>query len=165
MATIDITQNFMSPKEFRFSIERLPHVTYFAQDANIPGISANPTVTQTPFKEIYTHGDRLTWNTFSVTVRIDENMNNFIEIFNWMQGLTYPDEFDQYANLVKGDGLYSDATLTVLSNAKNPNVEFRFKDIFPISMGDVILTVQDVDIEYATTEITFQTNGYTIHQL
>ena len=120
------------------------------------GISANPTITQTPFKEIYTHGDRLTWNTFSVTVRIDENMNNFIEIFNWMRGLNYPDEFGQYASLVAGDGLYSDATLTVLSNAKNPNVEFRFTDVFPISIGDVILTVQDVDIEYATTEITFK---------
>ena len=155
----------MSPKEFRFTIERLPHVTYFAQDANIPGVSSNPTVTQTPFKEIYTHGDRLSFNTFSVTVRIDEKMNNFIEIFNWMKGLTYPDEFSQYANLLAGDGLYSDATLTVLSNAKNPSVEFGFRDVFPISIGDVILTVQDVDIEYATTEITFQTNGYTINQL
>ena len=165
MSTIGITQNFMSPKEFRFSIDRLPHVSYFAQDANIPGVSANPTITPTPFRDIYRHGDKLQYGTFSVTCRIDENMNNFIEIFNWMQGLNYPDRFEQYASLVAGDGLYSDATLTVLSNAKNPNIEFRFQDIFPISIGDVLLTVQDVDLEYATTEITFQTNGYTIKQL
>jgi hypothetical protein len=160
--TTDINQNFLSPIEFRFVIKRLPHVEYFVQSANVPGISASPESTPTPFKNLYRHGDKLEYDTFNVTVRVDENMKNFLEIYDWMVGLTSPESFDQYTNLTQGDGIYSDATLTILSNSKNPNIEITMKDIFPISLGSIQLSTTDADVNYATVDITFQNNGYSI---
>lgn len=162
MVANTIKQNFLSPIDFRFVIKRLPYVEYFVQTANVPGVNASPSLTPNPFKDIYRQADKLEYDTFNITVRVDENMNNWLEIYNWMEGLTYPENFDQFANLEKGDGLYSDATLTILSNSKNPNVEITLKDAFPISLSSIQLSTTDTDINYAVADITFQINGFSI---
>ena len=158
-----IKQNFLSPIDFKLVISRLPHVEYFVQTANIPGVSMAPSSTPNPFKDIYRQGDKLEYDQFSVTVRVDENMRNFMEIYYWMKGLAFPEDFNEYANLVDGDGLYSDLTLNIFSNAKNPNIEITMKDVFPIGLGSILLSTTDSDVNYATVDITFQTNGFSIN--
>lgn len=159
-----IKQNFLSPLEFRFIIKRLPHVSYFAQQVSVPGVSMDVDTQPTPFRNIYRHGDTLEFNDLSITIRIDENMQNYLEIVNWMRGLTKPTEFSEWANLdASDDGLYSDATLTIMSNAKNPNIEITFYDIFPIDIGDIEFSATESDLEYATVSITFKVNDYVIN--
>lgn len=159
-----IRQNFLSPNNYRLSIDRLPHVSYFAQAANIPGLSINPVPYQSPFKTIYRPGDKVEFNTLDVDVRVDEGMENYMEIYNWIIGMTYPDNFEQYANLIAGEGLYSDATLTIQNNSKVSNIDFEFKDIFPVSIGSIQMSQTNAEVEYATATITFQTNGFTIRK-
>lgn len=160
---VDIKQNFLSPLEFRLVLKRIPHVTYFAQAANVPGMSFSPGVTPTPFKDIYRQGGKLEYNQFNVTVRVDENLHNYIEIINWMKGLSHPESFDQFKALnSSADGLYSDATLVILSSAKNPNIEITFNDVFPISLGDIVLDTTSPNVTYAVADITFQINGYSV---
>lgn len=155
-------QNFLAPINYAFSIKRLPFVSYFVQEANVPGLALNPVEQPTPFKPIYLPGDKIEYNDLSLTVRVDEDMQNYIEIYNWIVGLTFPDNFDQYANLTAGDGLYSDATLLIKTNAKNPNITFTFKDLFPTSISDIQMSSTESDIEYVTANITFRHNGFDI---
>lgn len=163
MATsLDIQQNFLTPTNFRFTIKRLPHVTFFCQSATIPGLSFSPVEIPTPFKSLYREGGPLDIGTFTVTVLVDEDMNNYLEIYNWMLGLTFPNKFEEYANLLEGDGLYSDATLHIMSNAKNPNLYVSLKDIFPISMGDISMSVNQTDVQPAQFDISFQVNSFTV---
>lgn len=155
-------QNFLAPINFAFSIRRLPFVSYFVQEANVPGMALNPVEYGTPFKPIFLPGDRVDFNELQLTVRVDENMQNYIEIYNWIIGMTFPDNFEQYANLIEGDGLYSDATLQIKTNAKNPNIEFTFVDLFPTSISDIQMSATESDIEYTVATITFKHNGFTI---
>lgn len=163
----NLNQSFLSPTEFRFTISRLPYTQFFVQNVNIPGVQMEgESEFPTPFKVIYRHGDKMSYNKLSLTVRVDEDMKVFKEIVSWMEGLTSPRSFSEHDALNKSDdGLYSDATLTLFTNAKNPNLELKFKDVFPVSIGDIQMDLTQSTIEYATTTIEFSTNGYDIKTL
>lgn len=160
-----VQQNFLSPVEFKFVIHRLPNVAFFVQQVNIPGLTTGVTEQPNPFKVIYRHGDKVDFDDLEVIVRVDENMETYKEIFNWIVGLTKPHNFSEYANLVEGDGLYSDATLYIMNSNKNANIQIEFKDIFPTSLGQIQMDTTSSDIVYPTTTITFKTNGMEIAKL
>lgn len=155
-------QNYLTPTNFRFTIKRLPNVSFFAQSASVPGLSFPPVEYPTPFKKIYREGGPLDIEPFNINVLVDENMENWLEIYNWMIGLTFPEKFDQYANLADGEGLYSDATLMIMSNAKNPNIRVNMKDIFPISLGSIEMAVNQTDVTQVTSQISFQVNSFSV---
>ena len=58
--------------------------------------------------------------------------------------------------------LYSDATLTILSNKNNPLVECRFADCFPASLSGLNYTQQVGDVEYLTASVDFRYKLYEI---
>jgi hypothetical protein len=156
-------QNYLNPVEFRFTINRLPNTKFFVQSAIVPDMSTGVTEQMTPFKTIYRPGDKITFGEFTITVIADENLDSFIETYNWLIGLTKPESFEQYANLIAGDGLYSDATLTLLSSAKNPNVDIVFYDMFPISIGQIPLNITSSSVDAPTFDITFKYSSYKIN--
>jgi len=161
-----IKQNYLSPAEFRFIIKRLPYVEFFTQEINVPGISMSTVETPSPFRTNFWQGDKLDYEQFTINFKVDENMNNYNELFNWMIGLTYPDKFEQFANLDNSeDGLYSDATLMIMTNGKNPNIQVIFKDIFPVQLGNIAMDTTAGDIDYVTVDATFQTNSFEIRPL
>jgi hypothetical protein len=156
-------QNFLNPVEFKFNIKRLPSTKFYVQGATIPDISSGVTEQFTPFKTIYRPGDKLTFGDLVLTVAVDENLESYVETWNWLNGLTKPEKFDQYANLLSGDGLYSDATLTLVTNAKNPNIEVTFYDMFPISVGQITLNTTSTTVEAPTVDLTFKFSSYKIN--
>lgn len=161
-----IQQNFLSPVGFRFSIKRLPNVSFFVQAAQIPGLSMQSNDMATPFKTLHWAGDKLDFQDFSITVRLDEYMESYNEIFAWMTGLTKPNSFDEYKNLQKSEnGLYSDMTLIVLDSKSNPGVEIHFKDAFPISLGAINMDTTQGSITYVTCDITFKHNGHDVKKI
>lgn len=158
-------QNFLSPVEFTFTINRMPTVQYYVQSVNIPGISSGFTEQPTPFKVTYRHGDKLTYDDLYLTVAVDENMTSYLETWGWLKALTKPEEFQQYTNLLDGDGLYSDATLYILNSSKNPNIRINFADLFPVSVGAITLATASSDVPVPTVDLTFKYNKYTIDVL
>ena len=162
----NIKQNYLNPISFKFVIHRLPYTEFFTQAANIPGISAPPVESPSPFKNMAFSHDRLEYSDFTIQVRVDEDMNNYNEIVNWMKGLAFPDQFSQFANLDASDeGLYSDATLMVLTNGKNPNIHVIMKDIFPTSLGDIQMNTMAPDVDFVSVDMTFKVNNMEIRSV
>lgn len=164
MSSIEnIKQNYLSPVEFRFVIQRLPYVTFFTQNASLPGVNLNPVAQPNPFKTLYHTADTIAYDRFTVTFRVDENMKNYNELYNWMIGLTFPENFDQFANLKDSEaGLYSDASVLIMSNGRNPNILYKMKNIFPESLSSIELDTTQSDIEYVTASCTFVIESYDI---
>lgn len=155
--------NFLSPVEFRFVVSRLPTVRYNIQSLTLPGISSGTTQQQSPFKFINRPGDRIEYGELVLEVVIDEEMRAYTETWDWLIKLTSPDGFDQYKSILESeDGLYSDATLSILNSNKNIGVEVQFENIFPISIGDVSLDTKATDVNPPTTSITFKFSKYII---
>lgn len=159
-------QNFLAPNGFRFNMKRLPNISFFVQNINIPGLNMNADETPNPFTTIYRVGDKLTWDDLSLTIRADENLESFYEIYTWMYNATKAAGFEGYDILKNSDdGIYSDGTLTILNSKKNASKMFSFKDMFPISLSSINMDVTASDITYATFDVTFKYNSYSIEAL
>ena len=181
--------DYTSPTQFRFLINQLPKVQYFTVSANVPGITLGDATYATPLKDIPLPGEKLTYDDLNITFIVDENLENYIEIHNWLASLGFPKNREQFkthrsatSNLPKatvgtsgdiGDvkpitsdsPMFSDSVLTVLSNKNNPVVECGFEDCFPTSLSSLDYSQNQTDVEYLTAEVTFKYKIYEIKTL
>jgi len=158
-----ISQGFLSPLEFRFSIKRLPNVTFAVQSVNLPDISVGVFEYPTPLRPYFQGGDKIQYGDLNLNIRVDEDMKSYVEIYNWITGLAKPDSTDQFRALENSDfGLYSDATLTIFNSYKNPKIEVTFRDIFPTSITAIEFDTTLTDVENVSCSITFKHNGFSI---
>lgn len=158
--------NFFTPLEFLVTVKRLPNVEFYTQRASIPGISASPVAVPTPFNRMYETPDELTYNNFDFSFIIDEEMNNYLEVFNWMTNLTFPKDFSQFKNLKESrDGLISDISILVLNSSKNSSIKIDFKNCFPVSLSEVVLDTTQSDLIYPEATVSFQYDYYEIQKV
>ena len=172
--------DYASPTQFRFGVHQLPKVEFFTVSANLPGISASISIQSTPFKDIPTMGDKLTYENLSISFIVDEYLENYISLHDWLVGIGFPQKRDQFktfrditSNIPAGGGtaavdrvgsttadkaMYSDAFLQILSNKNNPIVEVNFQNVFPIKLSALDFTQTATDVEYmvATAEFAYQ---------
>jgi hypothetical protein len=158
--------NYLSPLEFRATIKRLPNVQFFLQRSTIPNVSQNPVEQSSPFNRIYHSADKLQYSNFDFTFIVDERMNNYLEIFNWMKLATFPEAYDQFKTIKNSEeGIYSDITVQILNSHKNADIEVKFVNCFPISLSDIILDTSQPDVLYPEVTATFQYDYFDITRL
>jgi hypothetical protein len=181
--------DYASPTQFKFTINQLPKVEFFTVSANIPDITLSDVVIPTPFKPIPVLGQNLTYGNLSLTFIVDEFLENYRELHEWLIGIGFPKSRKQFTEFrsntsntgnatatpkvdmgsvgktVADASMFSDATLTVLSNKNNPIVEARFKDMYPVSLGALEFNQQSTDVEYMTVQADFTYQIYEIHAL
>ena len=164
-SNLTTNKNYLSQLGFQFHIKRLENVSFFVTAANVPGISSSPPSMATPFKTLHLAPDKLSYDDFVITFLVDEDMKNWIEVYNWMIGLGFPKEFPQRANLQAGDGLYSDATLTILNSNKKPNIEISFQDLQPFALSSIDMKSTDADVDNIQATVSFKYKLYDIRSL
>jgi hypothetical protein len=163
---MSLIQNYLSPLEFKVSIKRLPHVEFFMQRTEIPGISASPVDVPYPYNRVYQTPDKLSFANLDLTFMIDENMRNYLEIFDWMNGISFPRNFDEYKKINESDdGKVSDITIQILNSHKNLNMEATFINCFPIGLSSVLLDTTQSDVIYPEATATFQYDSYSIKKI
>ena len=120
------------------------------QEIQFPGVSLPPVEQSNPYLKIQQVGDHLAYDEISFTFMVDEKMMNYRCIYNWMKGLGFPDDYDEFVDFIKGvtgdENLltftdnprlnqFSDVTITLLTNHKNPQLVYRLKDAFPTNLS------------------------------
>jgi len=177
--------DYSSPTQFRFMIHQLPKVEFFTTAANIPAISLGELVIPTPYKSIPILGDNLTFDNLTISFIVDEELQNYRTIHDWLIGIGFPKSKQQFidfrnsgsntpqagpggigsdigtvGNATADKAFYSDATLTILSNKNNPIVEVRFADLFPVALSGLDYNQNVTDVEYLTATIDFRYKLY-----
>ena len=159
-------KNFLSPLGFKFSIKKTPNVNYFVQSIEMPSMQLGEASFPTPFKRMPVAGDHIEYGSLTFTFKVDEDLANYLEIYNWIKAIGFPDNFDQhkavdpkYVRPYTGEGIYSDASLVILSSAMNPTNEVLFRDAFPVSLSNFSFDSRMMDVDYveATAEFKFRT--------
>lgn len=169
-------RNFLTPTGFKFILNRAPKTTFFSNSANIPSLTLGVANQPNYLRDIPQPGDKMDFEDFTLRFLVDENLENYNEISNWMRGLGFPEslaeiyEFQQSNPNMKQPrkgqlNLYSDATLTVLSSNQNANFKVKFKDMFPYSLSTLNFDATDTDIEYFTAEVFFKYTMFNITDL
>ena len=159
--------NFLSPIGFKFQLNNFPDVNYFCQSATLPGISINTISVPTPLKTIELSGDEVQFEELTIKFIVDENMKNWLAIYDWIIGLGFPTKEGQekYAKLAATSELTTDAVLTVLTSNMNPQIHFHFKDAFPLSLSSIAFDSGGTDIDYVTADVSFRYDVYTVQNL
>ena len=166
-------RNFLSPTGFKFILNRAPKVSFFGNEANIPELNLGVAEQPTYLKDIPLPGDKVTFGDFNLRFLVDENLENYIEISNWIRSVGYAetlqDAFDfQNANpdLEQPDksqlNFYSDGTLQILTSSENPNFKVVFQNLFPTTLSTLNFDATAEDVNYFTADVSFK---YTIFNI
>ena len=193
MVTINIQPtklDYLSPTQFKFTISQLPKVEFFTTAANVPDLTLADAIIPTPFKPIPVMGTNLTFSNLSVTFIVDEFLENYRELHDWLTAIGFPKSRKQFRDFrsttsntptgttatpqvdvgsvgaaTSARSMFSDATLTILSNKNNPIVEVRFSDLYPVSLGALEFNQNSTDVEYISVQADFTYKLYEIFPL
>ena len=162
-------RNFLSPIGFKFSLARYPKVDFFSNSSRIPEISLGTINQPSYLKDLDVPGDKLSYGDLTLRFLVDENLENYMLIHNWLRGLGSPESLQEFDDLLrKDDGIedykkqFSDGSLHILnSNFRNTAV-VKFKDLFPTYLTSLEFESSETDINYFTAEVTFK---YTLYDI
>ena len=163
--------NFLSPVGFQLRLSRAPEMTYYLTATRIPSVSLiDVDGIETPFVKMPVPGTKLEFEGVNFTFMVDEDMKNYLELFNWMVSLGFPESFDQatgWSPPTPGgdDGYLTDGTLTILTSAMTPNITVTYRDMIISQLSDIEFDSKVSDIDHATCTVTFKIRGYVISQL
>ena len=168
--SIPANVNPLSPNGFRFIIQKLPDIEYFCQKVHVPGITFGAPMLATPFRRVPIPGDELTYDNLTVQFLIDENMDNYIAVYNWIVALGFPQNYQQYIDYVSANQSlalgelatnYSNATLQILDNTNNPVKTVNFNDILPVALETLEFDSTTEGVNYLVGSATFTFSYYT----
>ena len=156
--------NQLNVVSFETNFLRMPGVSYFCQRVNIPGITLSNTNLSTPFANIPIEGDVLEFEDLTIGFIVDEDMQNYLELYNWLQSLGFPDKYSQYDN--EDSSIKSDMNILLHTNKSNPNYSIVFKDVFPVSLGTIAFDTNATALDPIVIDAGFKYSGaFTVSKL
>lgn len=146
--------NLLQPTAFQLVVDRknFPNLQFFCQSVALPAM--NMAAVEVPIKRISSipmAGDKLTFGELECMIVVDENLNAYTEMYNWMQRTI---QTNQINPLDRADNLpptYSDITVSILSSHNNTTRSIKYLDCVPTGIGNLIMEATTGD----TTAITF----------
>jgi hypothetical protein len=168
-AVNEINKNFLSPLGYKFTLARAPALTYNVQNIRFPGVQMSNGESPTPFVPIPVTG-KLTYSPLDLTFRVNEDMTDYLEIYNWMVALASPVNFEAYKALKDQnagaiENLRSDLNLQIMNSSMNSNIMITFYDAFPVSIGDMEFNSTDTSVNYIECSVEFKYLRYDISKI
>ena len=170
--------SYLAPTQLELLVKKLPHTKYFATGVNVPSVSVAEIQQPTNLGlNVKVPGDKLNLGEMTVTFIVDENMENWTELYTWMSQLTSSTDPEKFRTLVGAnrranepydgsgdyDALYSDMTIVITTAANNPNRYVRIQGAFPTSLGEIAMdTTVAGGLSYVTCTASFQFTNFEI---
>ena len=170
--------SYLAPTQFELLIKKLPNTKYFSTGVNIPSVSVAEVQQPTNLgRNVLIPGDKINFGEITVTFIVDENMENWTELYQWMSQITSSTDPEKYRSLVGAnrradqpydgsgdpDAVYSDMTIVVTTAANNPNRYIRIQGAFPTSLGEITMdTTVAGGLSYVTCTASFQFTTFEI---
>ena len=169
MSTLSDSQptnlNQLNVVSFDISFSRLPAVQYFCQRISLPTVVLGETHEASPFMNTALEGDTLTYESLTLSFIVDEDLTNYIEVYNWLTALGFPREFSQFAALKEPEeasrllSKYSDLTIVLHTNKSNPNYRIRFTECFPTSLSSIGFDATPTGMDPIVVDATYNFRG------
>ena len=162
-------RNFLSGVAFKFNLAKFPKVDFFSNSAIIPVLNLELAQQSSYLKNIDVPGERLTYGDFTLRFLVDENMENYKSVYDWLTGLGFPETTKEFADIIKdSDGqtdpkeAFCDGTLRILNSNYREVAKVKFSDLFPVSLTSLDFDATNTDVQFFTAEATFK---YTLYKL
>ena len=162
-------RNFLSPIGFKFTLAKTPKAAFFCNSARIPDINLGAATQPSYLRDIPVPGDKIEFGDFNLRFLIDENMENYMAIHNWIYGLGYPNSTSEYKELITDNTgkedpkqAFSDGSLHILNSNFNDVAIVTFKDLWPMSLSSLEFDASLRDTNYFTADVSFK---YTVYEI
>lgn len=155
-----LNPNFLSPLGYKFQVKKCQHVNFFCQEVTVPGFALQPVRQGTTMVNIHHPGDHIDFEPLVINFKVDEDLMNYMEIYNWIRQLGFPHNHSEYADLaaipkISGLGLRSEISVIIMSSDRNPKWEVIFHDAFPVNLGPLPFTSKAPDVNFISTTASF----------
>jgi len=154
---------------FKFNLGKFPKVDFFCNTARIPEITLDTTTQPSYLKNIDVPGEKISYGDLTIQFLVDENMENYKIVHDWITGLGFPETAQQFIDKTTDrDGLrdmkeqFADGTLRILNSNFNEVAKVKFLDMFPVSLSSLDFDATSTDVNYFTAQASFK---YTVYQL
>lgn len=149
MNNLTKNKNFLSPTGFKISIDssKFANLEYFCTSTSLPTMTLNPIAIPFRGQQVVVPGDKIDYGQIDVRFIINEDMDNYIEMFNWIQDCS---------KSTNTKDISYDITLSILTSKLNKNKQIKFVSAMPVSLDGFEFNVQNTDIEYLSASVTFQ---------
>jgi hypothetical protein len=160
--------NFLNPKNFTFSVKKTPNLNFFVQKISLPGLQLPSPHVENPFNRYPVTGDHISFETIELQFKVDEELANYMEIYNWIIANGFPEKFDQYKTIrempkFSGKGIYSDISVIVKDSTMTPRYEFVYRDAIPIALGSLNFETTDSQITFINCATAFIYRDFVIN--
>ena len=140
--------NYLLASNFVFKIADAPHVEYFTQRVSIPGMNLGRALVPTPFVKLQEAGE-LEYDDLRIDFLVNESLDGYLEIFNWLVELGHPDSLSQYKNR------RSDLSVIILNGSKRPMINVKLTNAFPTNISSIDLDIATTPEDRITASATF----------
>lgn len=159
MTTLYTNLNKLTKNRGIFVIDKFPNTQISLFNFNIPGISLPAATQDSPFFTKPVYGDKLQFNNLFLNFTVSENLENWLEIFNWMYYLANPMEKKDI------DLTYTTGTIIIMNSNNKPIFNINFIDIVPVSLGDLYFSETENESEDITASVVFEYEQYNITRI
>jgi len=157
--------NFLKPVNFHIRIDRkrFKNLEFYANVVNHPGVSVTtPTLPVPRLGNLSIPGDTLNVDELSMDVLVDEDMNSYIEMFNWLN-TTVQSNYKTKQDSIKENYIpESDITISILTSHNNVSKIVKYIDCVPTSVGAFTLQSNVTDAQPLVFPVTFRTSYFEI---
>lgn len=166
MATLTSNLNYLQPSGFRVVIDRenYPNLEYFAQTISHPDVSLPPPPVPTKrFENVVFPGDTISYSELTMSLIVDENLEAYKEIYNWMESLTdenYVGEGPRSRRLNPQMPSGADISVSILSSHNNQTNRILYKGCIPSAISGMEFTTTTGTVEFITFDVTFGFTGF-----
>ena len=148
-------RNFLSGVGFKFSLTKFPKVDFFSNSARIPELNLELATQASYLKNIDVPGERLSFGDFTLRFLVDENMENYLAVYNWLKGLGFPESGKQFTEIITdSDGqrdpkeAFCDGTLSIQNSNYREVAKVKFNDLFPTSLTSLDFDATATAVSY-----------------
>lgn len=139
MATLTENMNYLQPTGFKIIMDRkfYPNLAFFATSFIHPSTSLTPAIASRARADVRFAGDKLTFGEVQLNIILDEDMNGFTEVFNWMQEIVNIERVPVSERTDKQRSTECDMSVMVLNNKNNTSKQILYRDAIPTALGDI----------------------------
>jgi hypothetical protein len=167
--------NYLQATKYVLTFPRLNNMTYFLQQVDMPSLTITELPRNTPFVDLFAPGNKLSYSTLDVKFIVDEEIRAYEQVHDWIRGLSFPKNFDEYKSLANkaeattgvssAQPQYADGILTIYSGLNNPKIRVKFKNMFPTSLSQINFTTTDTDVTTITADAAFRFDYFDIERI
>lgn len=153
-------KNGILATHFQFELRKITNVTYFCQSVSLPGLRLASLEQPTPFNNIPRPGGALVPENLSISFMVDENLKNWLEIYEWLRQCSNQADFDTYQQ--PDTHLNSEGVLFIHDSNNVPKFRINFDNLFPVSLGGLNFQTGSVGSQFQYSSVTF---AYTLFRV